>query len=76
MSNRGYDKYLYLEHLRNEYSCCECGYRKGMDHHPGIRCPTTGRCGSCGSDWPCEDHSGFVPTKLKIKVNRPSYVRK
>ena len=57
MGNRAYDKYLEAEYLREEYSCCECGYRRGLGHHPKIQCPTTKRCGTCGNDWPCPEHA-------------------
>jgi len=57
MSNRAYDRYLEREYIRGEYACCECGYLRNMAHHPKIRCPKTGRCGSCGNDWPCADHA-------------------
>lgn len=42
----------------SEYACCECGYinKRKDGHHPGIKCPHTGRCGQCGNDWPCEEH--------------------
>ena len=68
MSNRAVDAYLHAEFMREEFACCECGYRRGEDHHPGIRCPSTGRCGSCGCDWPCADHPvppGKRPARLK-----------
>ena len=76
MSNRTLDRYMEQEYLRDEYSCCECGYRRGFGNHPGIRCPVTGRCGQCGNDWPCEDHTAEVPEHLRKKVDRPGYVRK
>ena len=76
MSNRTYDNYLYKEYVRGEYSCCECGYLRNENHHPGIRCPKTGRCGSCGNDWPCEDHVVFLDEKTLKRVSRTSYVKK
>jgi hypothetical protein len=76
MSNRTLDRHMERDYLREEYSCCECGYRRGCEHHPGIRCPRTGRCGTCGEDWPCEEHKGDVPERLWRKVGRPSYMRR
>lgn len=57
MSNRTLDRYLERENYRNECACCECGYLRSGAHHPKIRCPKTGRCGSCGNDWPCAEHA-------------------
>lgn len=28
-----------------EICCADCGYHRNGSHHPGIRCPKTGRCG-------------------------------
>jgi len=76
MGNKAYDKYLVQEWLDDSYSCTECGYRRGMGHHKGIRCPISGRCGNCGNVWPCEDCIDMVPKTMLKKVNRDSYVKK
>jgi hypothetical protein len=68
MSNKGYDNYLYHEYIRGECACCECGYLRSGAHHPGIRCPSTGRCGSCGNDWPCADHAAMAKVTAKGKT--------
>lgn len=70
------DRIMERQYLREEYCCCDCGYYRNFGHHKGIRCPVTGRCGQCGSDWPCPDHADMVPSHLVKKVNRPSYVKK
>lgn len=57
MSNRTVDRYLESEQYRDQCACCECGYLRNGGHHPKIRCPRTGRCGSCGNDWPCKEHA-------------------
>ena len=75
MSNREYDKYLEAEYLHNEYACCDCGFRRGYENHPGIRCSVTGRCGQGGNDWPCPNHEHLVPEKLKKRILQPSYVK-
>lgn len=56
MSNHAYDRYLAEEKYRHEVACVECGYHRNGAHHPKIKCPQSGRCGSCGNPWPCEDH--------------------
>ena len=66
---------MYREYLREEYGCCECGYYRNMAHHPGIRCPQTGRCGNCGNDWPCEDCSTELDGKTLKKVSRDSCLK-
>jgi hypothetical protein len=63
VSNRAYDRILELENEREEYACCECGYMRRHEGerivgHPGVRCPSSGRCGHCGNDWPCAEHRG------------------
>jgi len=40
-----------------------CGYLRSGAHHPKIRCPKTGRCGSCGCEWPCEEHAPLKQNK-------------
>lgn len=67
MSNRTLDRLLERENYRDTYACCECGYLRNSGHHPGIKCPKTGRCGECGNDWPCVDH---VLIKKIVKVRR------
>jgi hypothetical protein len=57
MSNRTLDRYLEHENYVNEVACCECGFHRNGQHHPAIKCPRTGRCGSCGNDWPCDEHA-------------------
>lgn len=57
MSNRQVDAYLAHEHYVGEVACCECGFHRGGQHHPKIRCPKSGRCGDCGNDWPCAEHA-------------------
>lgn len=47
---------MYMAELTNYYRCCECGYVRNGAHHPGIQCPKTKRCGTCGNDWPCHEH--------------------
>lgn len=56
MSNRTLDRYLEHENYVDEVACCDCGFHRNGQHHPKIRCPKSGRCGSCGNDWPCPDH--------------------
>lgn len=70
MSNRTLDRYLESENHRDECACAECGYLRGAGHHPGIRCPVTGRCGTCGNQWPCPDHAQDVPERLRAKVDK------
>ena len=65
MSNHHYDELEYREFLRKEYGCCECGYIRNGAHHPDIRCPKTGRCGSCGNKWPCQEHLNSVKSLHK-----------
>lgn len=67
MSNRTFDAYLEREHVRDEFACCECGYLRMFRHHPKVRCPKTGRCGSCGNDWPCPEHA---PSATSTKKER------
>jgi len=67
VSNRTLDRLLERENYRDTYACCECGYLRNSGHHPGIKCPKTGRCGECGNDWPCVDH---VLIKKIVKVRR------
>ena len=57
MSNRTVDRYLENEQYQDQCACCECGYLRNGGHHPKIRCPHTGQCGSCGNDWPCKEHA-------------------
>lgn len=74
--SKTYDDSMQADYMNKEYGCCDCGYRKRAGHHPGIRCPSTGRCGTCGNNWPCKDHANEVPIKLQKQVNRSSYVKK
>jgi len=67
MSNRAYDRYLEREHTRDTCACCECGYLRMGAHHPGIRCPKSGRCGECGNDWPCSDHAWMAKVNAKAR---------
>jgi hypothetical protein len=48
-------------------ACCECGYLRMGAHHPGIRCPKSGRCGECGNDWPCSDHAWMAKVNAKAR---------
>jgi len=74
MSNRAHDKLMEQEYYHNEYSCCDCGYKRGCGHHPLIRCTLTGRCGECGNKWPCEDHIDLVPEeKRKWLLENPMF---
>lgn len=57
MSNKQYDQHLLREYMLGEIACCDCGFHRNGAHHPKIRCPVTGRCGSCGNNWPCPDHA-------------------
>jgi len=57
MSNHTYDRLIEHENYVKETACCECGFHRNGQHHPKIRCPKSGRCGTCGNDWPCEDHA-------------------
>ena len=67
MSNRALDNYLAHENYVGDVACCECGFHRNGAQHPKIRCPQTGRCGDCGNDWPCADHT---PVKPKTVPNR------
>ena len=51
------------ESLAAEFACCDCGFINEAEdaHHPGIRCPESGRCGQCGNVWPCAEHLSLVP---------------
>lgn len=62
MEQQIYEQEQADEAQNSEYACCECGFiNKAKDgHHPGIRCPHSGRCGQCGNNWPCEEHKGQV----------------
>lgn len=73
--SRAYDKYMEHQNYVDECSCCECGYIRNGSHHPAIRCPVTGRCGSCGNQWPCPDHAPEVPERLKKWADGESYVK-
>jgi hypothetical protein len=55
------------EAVVGEYGCCECGYinKRRDGHHPGIKCPHTGRCGQCGNDWPCAEHEGQAALRAR-----------
>lgn len=50
------------ESLVSEFGCCDCGFINDAKdgHHPGIRCPESGRCGQCGNSWPCAEHVHLV----------------
>jgi len=61
MSNRTVDSAMERDYLRGEYGCAECGFYRSGAHHPKIKCPKTGRCGTCGNDWPCADHNPRPP---------------
>ena len=69
-----YDKELLKDYYK-EFCCCDCGYRKGEQAHPLIRCPKTGRCGICGDDWPCSEHSSCLTPEGLKKASRASYVK-
>lgn len=57
-AQEAYDNLQAEEAIVCEYGCCDCGFiNENHDgHHRGIRCPHSGRCGSCGNPWPCEEH--------------------
>ncbi len=70
VSNRTVDNYLAHESYVDEVACADRGFHRNGAHHPGIRCPRTGRCGNCGSDWPCEEHAPATAEKNPKRAPR------
>ena len=61
------------ESVASEFGCCDCGFvnEEQNGHHPGIRCPESGRCGQCGNKWPCSEHLHLVP-KVDVTLCKPT----
>ena len=69
MSNKTVDRYLESEQYRDSSRCCECGYlRNGVMIPRSL--PRTGRCGSCGNDWPCKKHAPYSQSKKRSSSKR------